>query len=349
MITRCKRVRRARPLLGTLVEISLAGNDANKLHKSANAAFDAIASIHDIMSFHLAGSDISRLNSAAGSVVKVDPRTWHVIKLANEISLSSDGVFDITVGGEMMARGDLPRMQSHLADRTGSSRNGFWRNASSRTASWRDVDILDANRVRFRRPLAIDVGGIAKGYAVDCAVRVLQELGVDNGCVNAGGDLRVFGDESVPVEVRDPVNPQIMGARATLQECAFATSANYAADTGPGPAGVVLDPRDSAPVIGGHSASVRAKTCVIADALAKCVLVMGPESGKILHNHDAVGFMLGPDGPALIDGGEYQKRLRDNNGRCESFVAKPEAVQATSLTSSSNTDLADINVSGAVQ
>ena len=76
---------------------------------------------------------------------------------------------------------------------------------------------------------------------------------------------------------------------------------------------------------------------------------MGPESGKLLQNHDAAGFMLGPDGPALIDGGEYQKRSRDNNGLCESLVATPEAVQATSLTSSSNTDLADINVTGAVQ
>lgn len=284
---RCERVRRARPLLGTLVEISLTGSDANALHESANAAFETIASIHELMSFHSAGSDISRLNnSVPGRAVQIDARSWHVIRIANEISLASDGVFDITVGGAMMARGELPGMFSREPDRD---------------ACYRDIELLDDSRVRIRRPLAIDVGGIAKGYAVDCAVGVLQRMNAASGCINAGGDLRVFGDEAVPVEVRDPLNPALAGACLDIQECAFATSANYTTAGGFNRAGVVLDARDDARVPGGRSASVRAASCMTADALAKCVLILGQDSGPLLRHYQADGFVLGPGGPALID------------------------------------------------
>jgi len=273
--------------LGTLVEISLAGNDANALHDAANAAFEEIASVHDIMSFHSPDSDVSRLNSSAvGCAVQVDPRTWRVIQVANAISWASGGAFDIAVGGEMMARGDLPAIPYPLADRD---------------ASYRDIELLADWRVRMRRPLAIDVGGIAKGYAVDCAVKVLQEMSVDGGCVNAGGDLRVFGDEIMPVAVRDPLDPTVSGANVKIQGSALATSANYAEGAGFASAGVVLDPRGDAHVVSGRSASVRAKTCMIADALAKCVLILEQRSGKLLQHYQADGFMLGRNGSLVID------------------------------------------------
>lgn len=284
---RCEHVRRARPLLGTIVEISLAGSDVNALHASANAAFGTIASIHGLMSFQSADSDVSRLNnSAVGRAVQIDPRTWRVIQLAHEVSVASSGVFDITVGGAMMARGDLP---------------GMLRRQPDRDASFRDIELLADSRVRMRRPLAIDVGGIAKGYAVDCAVSVLREMGVDSGCVNAGGDLRVFGDETVLVEVRDPHNPEVAGARVNVQDRAFATSANYTPGMNFSSAGIVLDARDGARVVDGRSASVRATNCVVADALAKCVLILGQGSGWLLRHYEADGFVLGRGGPALID------------------------------------------------
>jgi thiamine biosynthesis lipoprotein len=289
---RCERVRRTRPLLGTFVEISLAGVDAGALHASANAAFDTIAHIHEIMSFHAADSDISRLNNGAiGEAVQIDAHTWRVIQQACEISQASGGVFDITVGGAMMARGALP---------------GMLRRKLDRNASFRDIELLADCRVRLRRPLAIDVGGIAKGYAVDCAVGVLQAMGVASGCVNAGGDLRAFGDEDIPVDVRDPLYPAIMGAQVNIRDRAFATSANYAASENFSSAGIVLDPRDDAMVMAGRSASVSAATCMIADALAKCVLVLGHGCAPLLRQYEADGFLLGQgSGPVLIDSHAY--------------------------------------------
>lgn len=170
------RVRRARPLLGTLVEISLAGCGETVLHEAADAAFDEISRVHDLMSVHSRHSDVYRVNNAPiGDSVAVDARTWQVLDIAARIADASDGVFDITVGAAMMARGDLPRMMNKTPDDD---------------ATWRDVELLAENRVRLLRALAIDLGGIAKGYAVDNAVRIVREIGVPAGCVNAGGDLR---------------------------------------------------------------------------------------------------------------------------------------------------------------
>ncbi len=321
----CERVRRARPLLGTIVEISLTGSDASALHESANAAFDMIARIHELMSFHLAASDVSRLNnSEPGQNVRIDPHSWQVIRLANEISRASDGVFDIAVGGAMTARGDLPNMLCRTSDEG---------------ASYSDIELLAGSHVRLRRSLVIDVGGIAKGYAVDCAVSVLRERGVASGCVNAGGDLRVFGDETVQVDVRDPLHPGNTAARVELLNCAFASSANYASHEGFTAAGVVLDPRDVCGMVSGRSASVRASSCVIADALAKCVFILGQASAALLRQYDADGFVLGHEEPVVIDKHaadtqSHERKLRNATpGRANSLASKSQDVASVDANS----------------
>ena len=284
---RYKHVRRARPILGTLVEISLTGRRESELHDAAAHAFAEIERVHDLMSLHSAGSDLFRLNNApVGSHVQINARTWCVLELALDICHDSDGVFNVGVGGEMMARGDVPWMVSRLPDSK---------------ATFRDIELLPDRCVRFRRALVIDVGGIAKGYAVDSAVRVLQDHGVLAGCVNAGGDLRAFGDEVVTVQVRDPLDPSVARAHVDLRDRALATSANYANSHGFNAAGVVLDPRVGASVVSGRSASVRAQSCAVADALAKCVLVLGEASAPLLRRYRADAFMVASDECIVID------------------------------------------------
>jgi thiamine biosynthesis lipoprotein len=287
-MTKCyDRVRRARPLLGTLVEITLAGQAERKLHEAADAAFAEVERIHELMSVHSIESDLYRVNNApVGSSVSLDERTWRVLDLAADISDASNGVFDITVGAAMMARGDLPRMVHKMPD-------GH--------ATHRDIELLTGYCVRLRRALAIDLGGIAKGYAVDSAVRVLHEHGVPTGCVNAGGDLRAFGNEAKTVHVRDPLEPAIARAEVELRDCSLATSASYETSQYFNAAGVVLDPRANSDVRVGCSASVRAGSCTVADALAKCVLVLGESSAPLLRRFEADGFLIQDKIPIVID------------------------------------------------
>ncbi len=151
-------VRRCRPLLGTLVEISCQGSPDD-----INRAFDAIEKVHRLMSFHDPTSDVARMNrEASHEPVKVHPWTWRVLKSAQEFSRKSDGVFDITVAWQLVKWDYLPRPNTWVCS----------------DGSWRDIVLGDECIVRFRRPVIVDLGGIAKGFAVDRAVGTLKSNGV---------------------------------------------------------------------------------------------------------------------------------------------------------------------------
>src|SRR4029453_14877878 len=160
---------------------------------------------------------VSRLNRRAyAAPLEVDPRTFAVLRRARRISRASGGLFDCTVGGALVALGLRPP--------TVAAPRGHG-------ASWRDVELLPGCRVRFRRPLAVDLGGIAKGYAVDQAILALEGAGASAACVNAGGDLRVGGDRAWPVALRLPESPSACVALPALRSGALATSADSFAPT----------------------------------------------------------------------------------------------------------------------
>src|SRR5262245_16267027 len=103
-------LRRARPLLGTLVELAVRGRDRSVLEAAVAAGFPECAEIHALMSFHEPCSDVTRINAgAAAAPVPVDARTWRVLERAREISEASAGAFDVTVAPALVASGVLPR------------------------------------------------------------------------------------------------------------------------------------------------------------------------------------------------------------------------------------------------
>lgn len=264
-------VRRARPLLGTRVEIAAEGLPDAELHAAVDAAFAAIERVHGLMSFQAQDSDIARLNrDAASQPVQVDAETWHVIDAALALSEHCFGTFDVTCGRAV----------------PGNARPTF-----------RDVELLPRHRVRFRRALQIDLGGVAKGYAVDRATECLRTAGARSGLVNAGGDLRVFGEEPVDVLVRAPSNPACAGASASIRDAALATTARYPSFWRDSVAGALVDPRScGGEPICMRSASVRASRCLIADALAKALYLLGTGAAAALAHYGADGFLLDSDG-----------------------------------------------------
>ena len=179
--------RRARPLLGTLVEVGLPTEDA--ACGLADEAFTAIAEVQACLSRFDPASDVARFACMpAPARMGVRRATAEVLSVARELLDVSEGIFDITLG----------------------SGPGDWR---------LEGDVLH----KSRDGVCFDLGGIGKGYAVDHAVRALSAAGCAAGWVNAGGDLRVFGAIDLPVMLRDEEGGD---ARlfAHLGECAFATS-----------------------------------------------------------------------------------------------------------------------------
>jgi thiamine biosynthesis lipoprotein len=278
-------VRRARPSLGTFVEITARGDNEAELHGAIDLAFDAIARVDRQMSFHQPASDISRINREAFQrKVTVDPWTWRVLRAAQKLSRESDGIFDITVARKLMQWNYLPRRYRNVGE-----------------GNWRDI-VLEKNcTVRFRQRLIVDLGGIAKGFAVDRAVKVLESAGVSSGVVNAGGDLRVFGLKSELVHLRHPAEPMRAAGGIKLRERALATSGIYFAQKRRGTAMVtsLLNGRTGRSSRKLISVSVATSACMIADALTKIVFVLREKSAPLLAQYHADALLLERDGAPL--------------------------------------------------
>lgn len=241
-------LRRARPLLGTLVEVAVRDVDASgdttaDAEAAVRAAFDAIAHVQARMSRFDPASDVSRFHAlGAGEAIAIDPATTEVLQAARWLQDITDGVFDVSLG--------------------------------SGAPGWR----CDGARLERLAPEAtLDLGGIAKGYAVDFAVEALRRHGCASGWVNAGGDLRVFGAASVPVMLRDEARGGVRPF-ATLADGALASS-----HFGPGTRSQAwgLDRGARA-----RRVSVVAPRCLWADALTKVVAVSGDACHRAL---DACG------------------------------------------------------------
>lgn len=267
--------------MGTVVEITLVSEKQDTAQKAALQAFQEIKRIEYLMSPWVESSDVSRINRSAGrNEVKVSQETIEVIKKAKEVSTLSDGAFDITVG---------PLVQP-------------WRKARERgvppdteairqilsLVDYKDVMISDSGKIFLKkRGTAIDLGGIAKGYAVDRAFELLKHLGYRDLVVNAGGDLRVGGSKPEgpwSIGIQHPRDPEKIMARISVSDTAVATSGDYEKffiHQGKR-YHHILNPKTGFPAEGCRSVTVLHGEAMTADALATAIFVLGPEKGRAL-------------------------------------------------------------------
>jgi len=274
-------VRRARPLLGTIVEIRAEAALGATTIDAIESGFAAIARVERLMSVHDACSELSRLNrDAHEETVAVDPWTYEVLAAAKRFWQASGGLFDCSIAPILARHGFLPP----AAAKGGAS-----------PATQEDVLLLEDYRVGFRRPLVLDLGGIAKGFAVDRAVEALKDHGIESGAVNGGGDLRVFGPRAEPIHLRDPANPARLIMAGWLRDGAIASSASYFArrSWNGGWISPIVDPRIRAPrAADDQSVSVIASDALTADALTKPVALQGAAAADLLRQFGARALLV---------------------------------------------------------
>jgi thiamine biosynthesis lipoprotein len=203
------------------------------------------------------------------------------LKCAQEFSRKTDGVLDITIARRLVQWDYLPRPDRWLCD----------------GGSWRDIVLDDEGTVRFRSRVIVDLGGIAKGFAVDRAVETLQDNGVTAGIVNAGGDLRTFGLVSRAIHLRHPAESTHVARAVRLRERAMATSGIYfqrreyrGKSIGP-----LLDGRTGQSSCELISVSVAAAECMVADALTKIVFALREKAAALLTECQADALLLERD------------------------------------------------------
>jgi FAD:protein FMN transferase len=265
-------VTRAQTWLGTLVEVALPPLDA---HESRFAeAFAAVAQVHRTMSAHDPTSDVARVaRDAHRRPVKIDPGTYAVLELALTLFRETRGAFDVAIAPLLTRNGLLPEMSVGQANYR---------------AGMDALRLEGGSFVHAEAPVAVDLGGIAKGYAVDRAVDALRVAGASAGIVNAGGDLRVFGaSDWMPIRVRHPAAPTLAVPLFDVRDAAVATSSDNFRDES-----ALVDPRTQSLRTFPGSITVVAPSCALADALTKVVALCPGESAAILARHGSHAFVL---------------------------------------------------------
>jgi thiamine biosynthesis lipoprotein len=266
--------------MGTIVEISSTPPD----REAVLAAFEAIDQVDRLMSIYKSTSEVSILNSQGKA--SISPQTREVIEAAIRFSQITNGAFDITV--------------KPLVD--------LWKEAAAQNQIPSQQDIAEllqliGGRILLKEGVArfveegmgIDLGGIAKGYAVDRAIGVLIERGISRALVNAGGDLYALGRWTVGIQ--HPQEEAKIYGRLTAKDEAVATSGSYwlYSIIQGRKFSHIIDPRTGIPVQDTPiSVTIIAADATTADALATGVFVLGPKEGIKLINklHGVEGMII---------------------------------------------------------
>lgn len=307
-----------RLLMGTLVSIAIWGLDEKSASLAMDGAFNEMGRIESVMSRFLPESAVSQVNgSPRGRFHLLPEEVLIVVSRGLEFGRMSNGAFDIGIGP--------------LSDLWGFSREPPPERAPDPTAleSWlklrsetrgAGIDLMVEDRtIRLaNESVGLDLGGIAKGYAVDRAMEQLHKAGVVNALINAGGDMRIAGSKgSKPwhIGLRDPRKPDGVVAVMDIDRArAISTSGDYErfflAD------GVrhhhILDPKSAAPARSGlMSVSIQANDSLTADALSTALFVLGERAGlELLHRFPGCeALLIRADGSQLQTPGFIASRI----------------------------------------
>jgi len=235
----------------------------------------ALRAVEARMSTWLADSEISHLNAAApGTEVPLSPDTLEVLTIARDAAGQTQGAFDVTCRPlvELWRRaaqcGSLPTQRELAAARAASG--------------WQHIELTDRGAIRRAAGAGVDLGGIAKGYAIDRAGDVLRRAGLSGGLVDVGGDLLCFGKQAAsrvwPVEVNNPFGTEPL-AQLQIPGGAVCTSGGYArfVEIAGRRYSHIVDPRSGRPANVAASVTVVAPSAVVADIWATALGVDGPE------------------------------------------------------------------------
>jgi thiamine biosynthesis lipoprotein len=265
-------------IMGTSVRVELWHENAAEGRAAIAAVMDEMRRIDDLMSPYKPESELSRINrEAAKHPVRISREQFDLIARAIEFSELSGGVFDITfasVGYMYDYRRGVEPSDAQIAQALPG-------------INYRHL-MLDRARttIRFAREgVRIDLGGIAKGYAVDLGIAVLKKRGITSAIVQAGGDSRVLGDKRGRpwnVAIRDPRNKQNVVAVIPLVNAAISTSGDYERyfmKKDGERVHHIIDPKTGKSAHGVISVSVIAPDATTTDGLTKSVFLKGPKEG----------------------------------------------------------------------
>ncbi|MCC6430091.1 MAG: FAD:protein FMN transferase [Gemmatimonadaceae bacterium] len=298
--------------MGTVVSVQVVGHGASARarRERARAVDRAIAwfsAVEAVCSRFDDTSELRRVCVHVGTPVAVSPMLFEAVQFAVAVADAAEGAFDPTIGAHMESRGFHHDYRSQAVVASGI--------ADDDTVSYRDIELdADTRSITLHRPLLLDLGAVAKGLAIDMAVRELATY--TDFAIDAGGDLYLSGlnEQATPwtVGVRDPATPTVVRERITVSDAAVCTSGDYerpghlvsasartGTTTSPAPRTRGANETHTADDHAVRAASVTtiAPSAMVADAMGTAAYVLGPAAGiPFLEAHDIRGLILTTSG-----------------------------------------------------
>lgn len=266
--------------MGTRVHVEIAHSDKSTAQDVIEQVMTEMHRVDHVFSPYKEQSEISKINREAGSGwVSISDEMLDLLTKSQQISELTNGAFDITYAS-------IGRYYDY---REGLAPDDETVTTAIHAIDYRHIE-LDGNRVRFKHPAVyIDLGGIAKGHAVDRGYAILEANEIKQGSVAAGGDSRILGDrlgQPWNVGVQHPRNPDEMAVLLPLIDTAVSTSGDYERYFERD--GVryhhILDPTTGRSADGSWSVTILGPEATFTDGLSTSVFVLGPEKGMALVN-----------------------------------------------------------------
>lgn len=280
--------------MGNMFTILVTADDSAWAQRCIDLAIDEIRRIETLLTTFREDSQTNAINRAAGvAPVEVDREVFDLIERSIRISDLSQGAFDITYGSIDKKLWNFDPSMTRLPDAETARK-------AVRLINYRNVVLDPAHSSVFlkHKGMRIGFGGIGKGYAADRAKKVLVDLGISNGVVNAAGDLTAWGMQADgkpwTIGIADP-DTKVPFSSLALQDMSIATSGNYEKYV------VIdgkryshtIDPKTGLPVTGIKSVSIISPVAELSDALATPVMVMGARAGlNMINQMKGVGCIV---------------------------------------------------------
>jgi thiamine biosynthesis lipoprotein len=305
--------RRDEAIMGTAIHVELWSDDAALAESAIDSVMREMRRIDAAMSPHKETSELSRINREAESrPVPVSDEMFELLARSLAFSQFSNGAFDVTYAAA-----------GHLYDyRRGVKPTDTELTAARAAIGWRSLQLDRPTRtVRFSKPgMRIDLGGFAKGHAVDNGAAILARQGIQHAIVSAGGDSRLLGDRCGrpwTIGVRDPRREGEVIALLPLEDVAVSTSGDYERffDVGAVRCHHLIDPRTGKSPEGVRSVTIVAPDGLTSEALSKTVFVLGATQGLRL-----VESLPGVDAVVV----DTEGRLHYSSGLLDGGTATPQ-------------------------
>ncbi len=304
-------------LMDTVVEIKVYHKKKAEAEKAINSSMEEMRRVEQKMSCFLPGSEVSRINKDAfleekkrsllvEGWIPVSDELFSLLKESVLLSKLTKGCFDITIyplwkiwkfegeNIEVPSKGKIERVLELVA----------YNNM-----------ILQNGKISFaKKGMGIDLGGIAKGYAVDAAIKVLKDKNINSAIVNAGGDMYVLGrKQGKPwrIGIRHPRREGEILGTIEVEDKAIVTSGDYERFffSGGKKYHHIINPKTGYPADECQSVTIVAKEATFADGLATGIFVLGPKEGMaLIENLEGVeGIIVNKEGDVSVSSGLVSK------------------------------------------